>query len=139
MDDVKGNIAWLIADLLDRTQSYTAADIDRLIRTTIRGEYLSNPSLAPDHIRVAMVEAGYLIRDPAGVAYRVAEQFVGPEQLAERERALLRFASELDVQSDIVVCPMCGTRMGATSLLGHCQRSHHWSALWPKLVEKYCR
>jgi hypothetical protein len=100
---------------------------------------LCNTSLAPDHIRVAMVEAGYLIRDPAGGAYRVAEAFVGPEQLAERERALLRFASELDVQSDVVVCPACGSRMGATSLLGHCQRSHRWSARWPKLVEKYCR
>jgi hypothetical protein len=139
MDDSKQSIAWLIAGLLDRTQSYTAADIDRLIRTTIRGEYLSNPLLAPDHIRVAMVEAGYLIRDPAGVAYRVAEAFVGPEQLAERERALLRFVSELDVPSDVVVCPACGSRMGATSLLGHCQREHRWSARWPILVEKYCR
>jgi hypothetical protein len=139
MDGSKRSIAWLIAGLLDRTQTYRPADIDRLIQTTIRGEYLSNTSLVPDHIRVAMVEAGYLIRDPAGETYQVAEAFVDPEQLAERDQELLRFAGELHMQSDVVSCPACGSRMGATSLLGHCQRSHRWSDRWPKLVEKYCR
>jgi hypothetical protein len=139
MDGVKQSLAWLIAGLLDRTRPYSAADIDRLIRATIRGEYLGNTSLAPDHIRVAMVEASYLTRDPTGAAYWVAKAFVGPEEVAERERTLLRVAGELDLRSGVVVCPACGSRMGATSLLGHCQRSHRWSKRWEILVEKYCR
>jgi hypothetical protein len=139
MDASKRDIAWLIASVLDRTQPYTAADIERLIRTTIRQEYLNNPMLAPDHIRVAMVEAGFVTRDSAGAAYRVSDDFVGPEEIAERERALLTAAGELGVQGDVVVCPACGTRVGATSLLGHCQRWHDSSGRWPTLVERYCR
>ena len=139
MGDSKRDIAWLVAGQLDRAQAYTAADIDRLIRLTIRDEYLRQPPLAPDHIRVAMVEAGYLTRDPAGAAYRVADGFAGPEEEAERERALLQAAGELGASGGVVACPACGNRLGATSLLGHCQRSHPWSARWPRLVETYCR
>jgi len=139
MDASKRDIAWLVAGQLDRARTYTAAGIDQLIRGTIRDEYLGTPPLAPDHIRVAMVEAGYVTRDPAGAGYRVAEGFVGPEEEAERERALLLAVGELATQNDVVVCPACGNRFGATSLLGHCQRSHNWSVRWPRLVEKYCR
>ncbi len=139
MDMPKRDIAWLVAGQLDRSRTYTEVEIDRLVRGTIREEFFVNPSLAPDHIRVAMVEAGYVNRDSAGVAYWVTEGFVGPEEEAERERALLRAASEVDAQCGLVVCPACGLQMGATSLLGHCQRWHNWSDRWLRLIEKYSR
>jgi hypothetical protein len=66
-----------------------------------------------------MVEAGYLTRDRAGVAYRAAEDFAGPEEEAERERALLRAVGELGASNGVVARPACGHGVGATSLLGH--------------------
>ena len=139
MNTPKRDIAWVVSGQLGRAQAYSAADIDQLVREVIRDEYLDNPLLAPDHIRVAMVEVGYLTRDVAGGGYRVAEGFLGPEEEAERERNLLLEAGRIGVRGGVINCPVCGVRLGATALVGHCQRMHNWSARWPRLVEKYCR
>jgi hypothetical protein len=139
MDKLKQEIAWLIAGQMDRKQSYTALEIEQLVRTSIRPNFLTEPSRAPDHIRVAMVEAGYITRDDAGATYRVSDCFAGPKELEERERALLRSANEISVQYGVVACPECGHEMQAPTLFGHCQRWHCWSKLWSLRVEKYGR
>ena len=63
--------------------SYSSTEIDQRIRTATPQWAHDNPALAPDHIRIAMVELGLLIRSDDGETYRLDESVIMvPENMA---------------------------------------------------------
>lgn len=135
----KQDIAWLVVGLLARGQAYTALEIDCLTTRTIRPNWLTEPAFAADHIRIAMMDASYLMRNGVADSYWVADNFMGPADLENRQAELLRFARELPATNELQACPACGKLIGAHWMFGHCQNSHRLTEYWGPLTEIYCR
>ena len=139
MPRLKQVLAWLTAGQLDRGREYKESEIDRLVRSALRPEILADPTMSADHLRVAMVEAGYVSRDPLGSSYRVAESYAGPADLEKRERELQLLGSRLAWETRMVRCPICGKELIANQLAGHCQAKHCAGEWCLKLYEAYGR
>jgi hypothetical protein len=96
----KDEIAWMLASLLDPDRQHGGSEIDALIRQNVKPEILKDPSCAPDHIRVAMIEHQFLERDSAGTTYRLPDAFV--DAFGDRIKRLSFALPDEDMQ-----CPGC--------------------------------
>jgi hypothetical protein len=135
-DGTKLQVAYFVAGLLGRDRTYTAPEIERLVREQVQAKWLTDPQFAPDHIRMAMLEQGLIDRDDAGRAYWLTKSFFAPVDGEEMLNAVRRLMAEHP--GELLNCPACGLPVGATSLLVHFAK-HHSSEVWLELVKKFAR
>jgi hypothetical protein len=134
----KSEVAWLVTLLLERDRSYSAKEIDDVIRASIRPDLLSDPQYAPDHIRLAMVENQFVERDSAGTAYRVHPGILLPNENEHVYRQLQLEALQAK-PSDVMACPICDSPYKASTVVGHYLRTHRLAGVWESLMDSYAR
>jgi len=130
----KPELAYFIAGLMERRRVYSAEEISNLILSSVHPRFFLDPRLAPDHLRLALVENGFAARDATGATYWLSDCYFGPTDeagLVAKTRELMGSVSEETVQ-----CPACGKTSGTTSLLSHV-RSEHGSIRWLRLMQEY--
>jgi hypothetical protein len=129
----KQALAYLVAVMLDRGRTYTATEIDRAVRDAIHPRWLTDPRFAPDHIRLAMIENGFMERDGGGDVYRLAASF---EAAGDMVNIAARARELANASSARVSCPGCGYVCVPVSLPGHVEGCHGLQK-WLALVDKY--
>ena len=130
----KQEIVYFIAGILERGRLYSAKEISELILFSVHPRHLTDPRLAPDHLRLALVEDGFAVRDALASGYWLSDRYFGPSDEAE---LVLKVRELLNGDTDETIrCPACGKTTGIASLLGHVQ-SEHGSVHWLRLVPKY--
>lgn len=134
----KAEVAWLMTILLERGKSYAPAELDRLIRDSIRSDLLVDPKFAPDHIRLAMLQHQFLERDATGMAYRVHPEVMLPNENEQLFRKLHEDSLKINPQ-DMLRCPFCGESHRASGVVNHFARRHRLAGQWELLMERYAR
>ena len=129
----KRELAYLVTVLLVRGRAYKTAEIDQVIRDAIHARWLTDPRLAPDHIRLAMIEGGLVERDAGGDGYRLAAGFVAADDMI----AIATRARELSyAASTWVSCPACKHVCVPISLPSHVEACHG-TRRWLELADKF--
>lgn len=78
----KERVVRIASQLFVDRQGMSASDVDRIIRAKLCPEILGDPTMAPDHIRVALVEYGLLTRTSDSREYSFnRESFLSPENV----------------------------------------------------------
>ena len=134
----KAAVAWLVTVLLERDKAYSPGEIDLLIRDSIRPGVLLDPQYAPDHIRLAMVENGFVVRDAAGTTYRIHPRL----QLPNENESMYRRLNEESLNAnpmDMIRCPMCAESFIASAVVLHFLRQHRLAGKWESLLDSYGR
>jgi hypothetical protein len=112
-------IAWIFASLLDRGKQFTANDIETGLRQVVKSQVLEDPVCSPDHIRVAMVENGFLNRDEQGRSYRVAENFI--DYFGDFSRLL---SQSVGLSNEMIVCAICTRPVEGRGMQEHILKLH---------------
>jgi hypothetical protein len=71
-------LAYYLADQLDAARKYRLEEIEQFIASQVDPTTYDDPTMALDHIRMAMVDNQFLIRDSDGRHYWVSDVFVKP-------------------------------------------------------------
>ena len=78
----KERVVRVASQLFVDRQGMSASNVDRIIRAKLRPEILDDPTMAPDHIRVALVEYGLLTRTSDTREYSFnRESFLSPDNV----------------------------------------------------------
>ena len=132
----KREIAMVIASILEPGRRYTAAEIERLISQNVKAVVLAQRGLAPDHIRRAMIENGYVERDATTNETWVAPSFQGIHDI--HGPRIATFQQQLrDSPDSHGICPECGRELKIAALLNHYQKKHAHGEAWEPIVEAY--
>jgi hypothetical protein len=131
----KRDIATVITSLLDRDMRYSASSIEHLITTNVRHAVLTQRGLAADHIRRAMIENGYVIRDAKTNETWVSPDFVGISAIHAPRLEKLKNQLELDPDSKDA-CPECGVKLKMAALLNHYMKKHAGTEKWERIVDE---
>ena len=132
----KRDIAMVIASFLNRHEKYSAESIENIIVDNVRPSVLSQRGYAPDHIRRAMIENGYIERDPQTNESWVASGFRGFDD-THRDR-INKLTDKLNSQPDKVgQCPECKIELKMAALLNHYLKKHAAAERWEQIVELY--
>jgi hypothetical protein len=132
----KREVAMMITSFLDQTKRYSAKEIERFISENVRPVILEIPGMAPDHIRRAMIENGYVERDEISNETWVASSFVGYKDRNCRRLKELE-AKQATEPDSLAPCPECGRSMTINKLLKHYRRQHSQTEEWERLLEEY--
>jgi hypothetical protein len=76
-------LAYYLADQLDAARKYSKEEIEQFIASQVDPTTYDDPTMALDHIRMAMVDNQFLIRNSDGGQYWVSELFVKPVDLVK--------------------------------------------------------
>ena len=125
-------IAWIFASLLDRTKQYTASEIETGLRQILNRQVFDDPVCSPDHIRVAMIENGFLERDEQGKSYRVPENFF--DAFGDFGRLL---SQAIDSGQERIGCPICEKAVTRGGLQVHILNNHVDVSQVNEIVAKY--
>jgi len=130
----KRDLVYFVAGLLDRGRVYEAAEVTGLIRASVHPRHLADPRLAPDHLRLGLVEEGFAGRDALAANYWRSALHFGPTDEAD----LLAKVRELmqDDSVELIECPACGNVSGVATIVCHVQ-VEHGSARWLRLLARY--
>jgi hypothetical protein len=116
----KIEIAWVLASLLDRNHRYTAEEIDTCVRQVVKPHVLDDPACQPSHIRLAMIENGFLERDPEGKSYSVRATFADAYGELGRQLSL----RSPDSAQRKMACPECGRLLACSGMHEHYLKHH---------------
>ena len=135
----KYEIAYLLASFLQAGEVYDSSRLDEFIARSVKPDILGRRGYSPDHLRRCMIDNGFLLREPDGSRYWVAESVKGVEeerqQEEEKQNLLLRGAGE-----EKAVCPYCGMRYSGGVLLRHYEKRHSSAkGYWAQRIEEYFR
>ena len=132
----KYDIAYILATFLDRDERYTSRSIEKYVRENVKWEILEDPCYTPDHLRVAMVDNGFLIRDAATDEYWVAEDFEGAHDVFANRIAEYQQIMSDDPDSRFR-CSFCGKALKGKALLNHFLKKHEKKEYWETTIESY--
>ena len=132
----KRDIAMAIVLFLDRDKKYSAQSIERIIVDNVRPVILAQQGFAPDHIRRAMIENGYVERDPATNETWIAPDFVGLEDTHQLRITRLRNQLHTDPESS-GRCPECSIELKVATLLNHYLKKHAATERWEQILDQY--
>ena len=132
----KRDIALVVVTLLlDRHEKYSAESIEEIIKENVRPSVLVRRGYAPDHIRRAMIENGYVERDPITNETSVAPNFVGFED-THRQR-IADLTGKMNSQPHAKGrCPECNIELKTAALLNHYLKKHAAAERWEQIVEE---
>ncbi len=133
---MKRDIAYVITSLLEPEQRYSKSAVEQLISDNVRPAILAIPGLAPDHIRLSMLECGFACRDE-----QTNELWVSPAFSQDHDHHA-RVLHELKVQADQqpneeFACPTCQMHLRAGPLFWHYRKKHAGPERWEEIVEAY--
>jgi len=147
----KADLVRLLVAFLDRDKSFTKDEIERYVRGNVKTEVLEEPGFSVDHLRVAMIDTGFMVRERDGTGYRVAESYLPPEEVDKRviqkmadmlARMSERNAREaaatddgLSRQFSEIRCEVCGATMHYSRYMKHCLKRHPTSPKWDELLD----
>jgi len=112
----KGKIVYLLTAFLDRDRDYTGREINAFIKNNTPASLRSNSGFDVDHLRISMMENGFITRDADGSRYRVALDYSSPWEWLER--AVPDPAQKYE-------CPLCGGLFRGTQVLNHMHKVHN--------------
>ena len=132
----KRDIAYVIASLLDRDRKYSHSEIEQLVRDNVRPIILEIPGLAADHIRLSMIECGFVHRDA-----KTYLTWVSPDFTRDHDHHA-RISKQLELQSENYPnqefdCPVCNLRLRARPLFTHYVKKHAGKERWEEIVDAY--
>jgi hypothetical protein len=132
----KRDIAYVIASLLDRDRKYSHSEIEQLVRDNVRPIILEIPGLAADHIRLSMIECGFVHRDA-----KTNQTWVSPDFTRDHDHHA-RISKQLELQSENYPnqefdCPECNLRLRARPLFTHYVKKHAGKERWEEIVDAY--
>ena len=132
----KRDIAYVIASLLDRDRKYSHSEIEQLVRDNVRPIILEIPGLAADHIRLSMIECGFVHRDA-----KTNLTWVSPDFTRDHDHHA-RISKQLELQSENYPnqefdCPECNLRLRARPLFTHYVKKHAGKERWEEIVDAY--
>jgi len=107
----KVQIACVLTSFLDPGEVYDEGQINAFIENNTKAQTRSNPRLDVDHIRLAMLEHGFLERNPRGTEYRVAADYSSPWDYSRDETKEYR-------------CPFCGFECHGVQFPIHLNKFH---------------
>ena len=132
----KRDIAYVVASLLERERLYSHKDVEQLIRENVRPVVLEIPGLAADHIRLSMIECGFVDRDA-----RTNQIWVSPDFTRDHDHNAL-VSKQLELQAVNYPnlefeCPACKLRLRAGPLFTHYKKKHAGRERWEEIVDAY--
>ena len=129
-------LAYYLADQLDAAKKYSKEEIDQLITSQVDPTTYDDPTMALDHIRMAMVDNQFLIRDSDGSRYWVSELFVEPvDPVKKKFEKLIRRQPSVSGEN-LYICKHCGQQFKGIGLARHFVRHHTHSRQMEK-IERY--
>ena len=117
----KGRIAYVLTAFLEKGRAYSEREINAFIRNNTKASTRSNPHLDVDHLRMAMLENGFLEREPDGSEYRVSASYAYPWDWQE------------DAARDYC-CPFCGFVCHGAQVPIHLQKYHNIDEIIERLL-----
>lgn len=132
----KREIAFVLVSFLDKKRRYSAHEIEYIVRQSVKAQVLNQPGLAPDHIRRAMIENGYVRRDPITNQTWVSETFSGVGTLRTARLRELSARAESSPE-ETSPCPLCGEVLKAPALLKHYSKKHSADEEWKNTLDAY--
>ena len=132
----KREIAFILATFLERDQHYSSLEIEAYIQENVKSKILEEPSFALDHLRVAMIDNGFLNRNPTTNEYWVADDFEGAHD--SNVSHLARYKQLMTESPNIVFrCEFCGRDVNGKSMLNHFLKRHALVKHWERLIDRY--
>ncbi len=101
-------LAYYLADRLDAARQYSKEEIEQFIASQIDPTTYDDPTMTLDHIRMAMVDNQFLIRDSDGRHYWVSELFVKPLDLMKKNFEKLTRRQPTVGGENSYICGHCG-------------------------------
>ena len=126
-------LAYYLADQLDSAREYSKEEIEQFIASRVDPTTYDDPTMALDHIRMAMVDNCFLIRDSDGRHYRVSEWFVKPLDLVRNNFEKLTRRQRSGGGEYFSVCEHCGEQFKGIGLARHFVRHHTYSKQMEKI------
>ncbi len=112
----KKRIAYLLTAFLEPDRGYSEDEINAFIKSNTKATLRSDSRLDIDHLRVGMLENGFLEREPDGSEYRVAADYSHPwnwmQDAMQDPTREYRF-------------PICGVMHRGTHVLNHMHKYHN--------------
>jgi hypothetical protein len=126
-------LAYYLADQLDAARKYSKQEIEQFIARHVDPTTYDDPTMALDHIRMAMVDNQFLIRDNNGRHYWVSEFFVKPlDPVKKNFERLIRRHSSVGGEK-LYICGHCGQEFKGIGLVRHFVRHHTYSRQMEKI------
>lgn len=129
-------LAYYLADQLDAARKYSKEEIERIIAGQVDSTTYDDPTMALDHIRMAMVDNQFLIRDSDGRRYWLSEFFVKPTDPVEKNFEKLTRHQSSAAGKKFYLCGQCGQQFKGIRLARHFVRHHTYSRQMEK-IERY--
>lgn len=120
-------LAYYLADQLEVGRKYGRAEVEQLIASRVDPSTYADPTMALDHIRMAMVDNKFVLRDTSGSTYWVSERFVKPLDPVKLNFERLTCHSPSSAGDDSHVCEHCGQQFDGVGLVRHFIRQHTYS------------
>jgi hypothetical protein len=78
----KERVVRIASQFFTTSEEFAPSEVERILRTRLREEVFGEPTMAADHLRVALVELQLLSRSDDGSTYRFnREVFMSPENI----------------------------------------------------------
>jgi hypothetical protein len=129
-------LAYYLADQLDAARKYSREEIEEFIACQVDPTTYDDPTMALDHIRMAMVDNKFVIRDSHGRRYWVSDFFVKPSDPVEKNFEKLTRRQSSVAGKKFYICGHCGQQFKGIRLARHFVRHHTYSRQMEK-IEKY--
>lgn len=115
--------------------SYDKHDLDAFIRSNLSSDLLNTPIYAADHLRSALIEFGFMDRDPYKDIYTLKE---GTRSLSERHEVHTQnLLEKIDNAPDEKVdCPFCDYQARPSAMLNHYDKKHSMEKYYQSLREE---
>lgn len=135
MKNKKKEIAEFILSNMS-TRTYEKAALDSLISSLVKSQYLSQPMYAVDHLRRALVDYGYMEKDPFTEVYEVKVGVVGLQQRHELIQDQLEQLAET-CPEDKIECDYCDYAAKPVAMLNHYLKKHAFDKYLQRITKEF--
>jgi hypothetical protein len=126
-------LAYYLTDQLETARKYSKEEIEEFIAGQVDPTTYDDPTMALDHIRMAMVDNQFLTRDNDGRRYWVSEFFVKPSDPIEKNFEKLTRYQPSVARKNFYTCGYCGQQFKGIRLARHFVRHHTFSRQMEKI------
>ena len=113
-----------LANRLARDRAYTKEELERFILDTVDEATFEDPAMTVDHLRMEMIDRGFVVRNLDGTNYKLADRFVDPNESDEINLTRLEANALSAQQSGWYGCPFCRQEFKPNTFVRHYVRVH---------------
>ncbi|WP_289031277.1 hypothetical protein [uncultured Paraglaciecola sp.] len=125
---------FILSNMTART--YEKAALDSLISTIVSYQYLSQPMYAIDHLRRALVDYGYMAKDPSTDVYVIKAGVVGLQQRHELIQDKLEQVAKNHPEEKIE-CNYCDYVAKPVAMLNHYLKKHDFDRYLQRVTKEF--